>query len=233
MTENLQTIAGRTGVVIPSYNAGRHLRGVVEKTAHHVPISQIIVVDDGSVDDTFETAKQTGAVVLQHRINLGKGAALKTGLKRVAEMGLDYAITLDADGQHNPDEIPKFLECELATNADIIVGNRMAEPKNMPGDRVFANKATSLFVSLRTGVKVPDSQNGYRLIKTSMFQKLEPNLKAVKYEAESEILIKAAGAGARIESVPVETIYASEVSSVNPWIDTARFLRMAIKSFFW
>jgi glycosyltransferase involved in cell wall biosynthesis len=233
MTQDLKTIASQTGVVIPSFNAARHLAAVVENTARYVPHSHIIVVDDGSTDDTFDTAKTTGAVVVRHAVNQGKGAALKTGLNKAIEMGLAFAITLDADGQHNPDEIPRFLECQLATDADIIVGNRMAEVKNMPGDRVFANKATSLFVSLRTGVKVPDSQNGYRLIRTATFKKLEPVLKAVKYEAESEILIKAAKAGARIESVPVETIYASEASSVNPWIDTGRFLRMAIKSFFW
>lgn len=233
MSQDWEKVAAETGVVVPAYNADRHLGEVIERTVCYVPISQIVVVDDGSTDNTLETAKRTGAVVLVHPVNRGKGAALKTGLSKVAEMGLAFAITLDADGQHDPDEIPKFLECELDTGADIIVGNRMAERKNMPADRVFANRATSLFVSLRTGIKIPDSQNGYRLIKTSIFKQLEPRLKAVKYEAESEILIKAAKEGARIASVPVETIYASEVSSVHPWIDTGRFLRMAIKSFFW
>ncbi|MEJ2721468.1 MAG: glycosyltransferase family 2 protein [bacterium] len=233
MSQDWKKIAAQTGVVIPSYNADRHLAGVVERTARYVPLSQIIVVDDGSTDATLETAERSGAVVIRHPVNRGKGAALKTGLSKAVEMNLAFAITLDADGQHNPDEIPKFLERELDTGADIIVGNRMADRKNMPADRVFANRATSFFVSLRTGIKIPDSQNGYRLIRTSLFETLLPRLKAVKYEAESEILIKAAKAGARIASVPVETIYASEVSSVHPWIDTGRFLRMAIKSFFW
>ena len=92
---------------------------------------------------------------------------------------------------------------------------------------------TSWFVSARSGVKIPDSQNGYRLIRTETFKNLAPRLKAVKYEAESEFLIKAGRAGARIEAVPIETIYATEVSSVNPYVDTARFLRMAFRSFFW
>ncbi|UCH84349.1 MAG: glycosyltransferase family 2 protein [Candidatus Latescibacterota bacterium] len=233
MNDKTRKLAEQTGVVIPSYNAAPHLAEVVGDTSTFIPLSRIIIVDDGSTDNTLEVANGTGAVVVQHPVNRGKGAALKTGLNKAFEMGFAFAFTIDADGQHRPDEIPRFLECQVATDADIIVGNRMAERKNMPGDRVFANKATSWFVSLRSGVKIPDSQNGYRLIRTAMFKKVEPRLKAVKYEAESEFLIKAAKAGARIESVPVETIYATEVSSVNPYVDTARFLRMAFRSFFW
>ena len=146
-------------------------------------------------------------------------------------MGLEYVITLDADGQHNPEEIPRFLQKELDTGADIIVGNRMAEIKNMPADRVFANRLTSWFVSARAGVRVPDSQNGYRLIRTALYTELK--IKSKRYAAESEVLIKGAKAGAKIDWVPVETIYASEQSSVHPVVDTVRFLRMAIRSFFW
>ena len=233
MNNDLKTITAQTGVVIPAYNAGPYLGDVVRDTSAFIPLEHIIIVEDGSLDNTLEVAKGTGAVVVEHPVNKGKGAALKTGLLKAHAMGLRFAITLDADGQHRPTEIPRFLECQLATGADIIVGNRMAERKNMPGDRVFANKATSWFVSARSGVKIPDSQNGYRLVRTETFKKLAPNLKAVKYEAESEFLIKAGRAGAKIESVPIETIYAGEVSSVNPYVDTARFLRMAFRSFFW
>jgi glycosyltransferase involved in cell wall biosynthesis len=233
MTDELKGILAETGVVIPSYNADPHLAEVVQDTTQFVPLEHIIIVDDGSLDNTLAVARGTGAVVVEHAINQGKGAALKTGLLKAHDMGLTFAVTIDADGQHKPEEIPRFLECQLATNADIVVGNRMVETKNMPGDRVFANKLTSWFVSARSGVTIPDSQNGYRLIRTETFKKLATRLKAVKYEAESEFLIKAGRAGARIESVPIETIYATEVSSVNPYVDTARFFRMAIRSFFW
>jgi glycosyltransferase involved in cell wall biosynthesis len=231
VSRDLEAVQSRTAVVIPAFNAARHLQAVVDSTSRFIPRSRIIVVDDGSADDTGEAADRSGAVVLRHTENRGKGIALNTGILEAAEMGMDFVITLDADGQHNPEEIPRFLEKELETGADVIVGNRMADKKNMPGDRVFANNATSWFVSVRAGVPIPDSQNGYRLIKTSLYKSLK--LKAKRYEAESETLIRAGKAGARIEWVPVETIYSTEKSSVNPVVDTFRFLRMAIKSIFW
>jgi glycosyltransferase involved in cell wall biosynthesis len=231
MSSRLESIASQTAVVIPALDAARHLEAVVRETSRFIPLSRIIVVDDGSTDGTHETATRAGATVLRHAENQGKGIALNTGILAAFEMGAVYAITMDADGQHDPREIPLFLERELETEADIIVGNRMANRKNMPGDRVFANRVTSWFVSLRSGVHIPDSQNGYRLIKTSLYQTLR--IKAKRYAAESEVLIRAAKRGAKIDWVPVETIYGSETSSVNPVVDTVRFLRMAVRSLFW
>ncbi len=231
MTRDIEIIAERTAVVIPAFNAGRHLDGVLRDTARFIPGPRIIVVDDGSDDNTNEIARKAGVVVLGFSENRGKGAALEVGIHKAFEMGMTFAVTLDADGQHNPGEIPAFLAKQAATGADIIVGNRMADRSNMPGIRVFANRATSWFISLRTGIQVHDSQNGYRLIRTALFVKLR--IKAKRYDAESEFLIRAAKAGGTIESVPVETIYGTEKSSVNPVIDTLRFLRLAIKSIFW
>ena len=154
MSASLETIAERTGVVIPAYNAARHLEEVVRETSKQIPLSRILVVDDGSTDATYETAVRTGAVALRHAENRGKGVALHTGLLAAFDMGLEFAITMDADGQHDPREIPLFLRKELDTGADIIVGNRMANRKDMPGDRVFANRATSWFVSvMRMGMR--------------------------------------------------------------------------------
>jgi len=231
MSSRLESIASQTAVVIPALDAARHLEAVVRETSRFIPLSRIIVVDDGSTDGTHETATRAGATVLRHAENQGKGIALNTGILAAFEMGAVYAITMDADGQHDPREIPLFLEKQLETEADIIVGNRMANRKNMPDDRVFANRVTSWFVSLRSGVHIPDSQNGYRLIKTSLYQTLR--IKAKRYAAESEVLIRAAKRGAKIDWVPVETIYGSETSSVNPVVDTVRFLRMAVRSLFW
>jgi glycosyltransferase involved in cell wall biosynthesis len=229
--EDLDAITSRTAVVIPAFNAARYLEAVVDAASRFIPRSRIIVVDDGSTDGTREVALRSGVAVLQHAENRGKGVALNTGMLGAAGMGMEYVITMDADGQHKPEEIPRFLEKELETGADIIVGNRMADRRNMPGDRVFANRATSWFVSARTGVHIPDSQNGYRLIRTSLYTSLK--IKSQRYAAESEILIRAARSGAKVDWVPVETIYGTEESSVHPVVDTLRFLRMAIKSIFW
>lgn len=224
-------IIDKTAAVVPAYNAARHLPSVIEDIARHIPKERIIVVDDGSSDDTRGTARSAGADVVVHEINQGKGAALCSGGKRAIELGMDYIITLDADGQHNPDEIPLFIDHAERTGADIIVGNRMDDRQDMPFIRVFANTSTSWFVSLRSGTKIPDSQNGYRMLKTWIFDKIE--FVTTRYDTESEILIKAAGMGGKIESIPVETIYGEETSSVNPFIDTLRFFRMVGRSLFW
>jgi glycosyltransferase involved in cell wall biosynthesis len=230
-TDSAEFIRARTALVIPAFNAAAHLAAVIDAAKEHVPVSRIIVVDDGSTDGTADVARGSGAVVLQHPENRGKGVALETGILQAARRGWEYAITIDADGQHDPGEIPLFLEKAARTGADIVVGNRMAARKNMPGDRVFANKVTSWFVSARSGVHIPDSQNGYRLLKTALYRELR--ITAKRYAAESEILIRAGRAGARIEWVPVETIYGGEKSSVNPVIDTLRFLKLAVRSLFW
>jgi len=231
MRPDADTARDRTAVVIPAFNAARHLEAVIGATSRFIPLSRIIVVDDGSTDDTQITAERMGAVVLKHSENCGKGVALNTGILAAGARGAEYAITMDADEQHDPSEIPAFIARVVESGADIVVGNRMANRKNMPGDRVFANRATSWFVSTRTGVDVPDSQNGYRLIRIALYKSLK--IKARRYDAESELLIRAAKAGAKIDSVAVETIYGTEVSSVHPVVDTLRFLRMAIRSLFW
>lgn len=220
-----------TAVVIPAYNAGRHLREVVEDVARHVPLDRIIVVDDGSADDTAEVARAAGAVVIAHPENQGKGGALKTGILAAGERGHRFAITLDADGQHNPDDIPRFIERWVETGADIIVGDRMSATGEMPWLRLWTNRVTSGVVSLLARRRIPDSQNGYRMISTDVFAKLP--LETTRYDTESEILIRAGKRGARIASVPVETIYGEEVSSINPWVDTLRFFRMVLKALFW
>ena len=231
MSRSYDDIARATAVVIPAYNAGPHLADVIEDTSRVLPKSQIIVVDDGSSDDTIDVAHRSGVVVERHVVNQGKGVALRTGLQKALDMGLAYAITLDADGQHNPAEIPKFIEHMRESDADIIVGNRMDDTKDMPLIRVLTNRFTSGFVSLAARTRVPDSQNGYRMIKTAVFGKLEFEMR--RYDFESEILIRAGRRGARIDSIPVETIYGDETSTINPVVDTARFFRLVFKSFFW
>jgi len=225
------SIIERTAAVIPSYNAERHLDGVITGVEQYLDTSRIIVVDDGSSDATAEVARARGVVVLVHDPNQGKGAALDTGIRHAGNMGCAYAITLDADGQHRPEEIPRFIEHWTGTGADIIVGNRLEDTRNMPRDRKWTNYFTSWVVSKLAGTTIPDSQNGYRMISTSLFASL--GVKARRYEAESELLIRAGRAGARIDSVPIETIYADEVSSINKTRDTYRFFRMVVKSFFW
>jgi glycosyltransferase involved in cell wall biosynthesis len=217
--------------VIPAYNAGPHLALVIERVSRHVPRNRIVVVDDGSTDDTALVAARSGAVVEAHAVNRGKGAAIRSGIARAATLGVPYAILLDADGQHNPDEIPAFVAKARATGADMVVGNRLEKSGNMPWLRLATNHVTSAVVSLLARRRVPDSQNGYRLIRLALFARFA--LTTSRYEIESEMIIRAGRAGGKIASVPVQTIYGGEKSFINPFVDTYRFLRMVAKSVFW
>ncbi|HEX6790183.1 MAG TPA: glycosyltransferase family 2 protein [Candidatus Krumholzibacteria bacterium] len=217
--------------VIPAYNASRHLADVIDRVSRHVRRDRILVVDDGSADDTRGVAQRAGATVVVHAQNQGKGAAIRTGLARAGETGAEFAILLDADGQHNPDEIPAFMQRQRETNADMVVGNRLVRTANMPWLRKYTNHVTSAVISLLARRRVPDSQNGYRLVRLSHFRKFP--LTTNRYEIESEMIIRAGRAGGKIASVPVETIYGDETSFINPFVDTGRFLRMVGKSFFW
>jgi glycosyltransferase involved in cell wall biosynthesis len=220
-----------TAAIIPAYNAEKHLAETVGRVSAFIPKEHIIIVDDGSTDGTYDIAASLDTVLLQHEKNIGKGAALLTGIRQAQLMGMHFAMTIDADGQHNPAEIPKFFEIQRNTDAAIVIGNRMSDTKNMPFIRVCSNTLTSLILSFKMGKRVPDTQSGFRLLNTGLFDKI--SIASIRYEAESEMLIKAAHVGAIIESVPVETIYEGAKSSIHPIKDSLRFLHMVIKSFFW
>jgi glycosyltransferase involved in cell wall biosynthesis len=231
MDRDAAAIVERTAVVIPAFNAARELGGVIADVARHVPRERIIVVDDGSSDDTADSARAAGAVVIEHEHNRGKGAALRTGILAALDRGHDFAITLDADGQHSPDEIPRFVRRRLETGADLIVGDRMGATEDMPFLRLATNRLTSWVVSRLARSRIPDSQNGYRMIDTRVFADIP--LVTTRYDTESEILIRAGRRGAAIDSVPVRTIYGEEESSINPVVDTLRFFRMVLRALFW
>ena len=224
-------IMERIAVVIPAYNAAHHLDAVITGVEKHIPASRIIVVDDGSSDDSLGVAQRRGTIALQHTHNRGKGAALSTGILHAENAGCVYAVTLDADEQHSPDDIQSFIHCWIETGADLIVGNRLSDTGDMPGLRLWTNRFTSWVVSSLAGARIPDSQCGYRMISTELFRRLE--VRSVRYEAESEILIKAGRAGANIASVSIATIYGDEISAINPFVDSYRFFRMVAKSLFW
>jgi glycosyltransferase involved in cell wall biosynthesis len=216
----------RPCVLIPAFNEELHIAEVVGGVRRHV--GKVIVVDDGSVDRTAEIAASSGAEVIRHEKNLGKGASLKTGMKKAFAEGFDPVIIVDADAQHDPAEIPLFLEAARRGEADVVVGNRMGSTKGMPPVRYLTNLITSFFISLLAGQRVPDSQCGYRLIRKNAFEKMR--LKTARYETEGEMLIEAARAGCRIDSIPVKTIYGIEKSAINPFRDTFRFVRLVIRN---
>ncbi|MDD5556251.1 MAG: glycosyltransferase family 2 protein [bacterium] len=211
--------------VIPAYNEEKRVAGVVRGALRHLPAA--IVVDDGSSDGTARAAAAAGAALIRHGANRGKGAALETGLRRAFDDGFDAAVILDADGQHDPGEIPRFLEAAGSSGADIVVGNRMEERGRMPLVRYLTNRVTSFFVSRLAGRPIPDSQCGFRLVDRRAFDRMR--LSTARYETESEMLIQAGRAGCAIASVPVRTIYGDEKSRINPLVDTLRFIRLTAR----
>ena len=220
------------GVIIPAYNEREHIAGVILSLKEIFPPGNIVVVDDGSGDGTAKTARSTGAVVIEHPENRGKGAALRSGFEYFTrKTAIRGVFTLDADGQHDPSEISGFIERFNEAGADILIGNRMDSTENMPLVRKLTNRFTSMVISRRAGCRIEDSQSGYRLIRNSLLSRID--LVTEHFETESEILIKAGREGATIGSVPISTIYATEESKINPLRDTVRFFKLVMKSFFW
>jgi glycosyltransferase involved in cell wall biosynthesis len=212
-------------VVIPAYNAGAKLALVLSKTLTSIPKSQVIVVNDGSTDETEIVAAQNGVQLIRHAKNIGKGAALKSGFAQALTMPqIQAVITMDADGQHDPQHVHEFIHVFRQTAADLIVGCRQFSWPPMPLFRVISNRLTSALVSWRLGTNIPDSQSGYRLHSRRLLEQLK--LRTEGYQMESEMLIKAVRAGMTMEFIPIATIYSGETSHIHGWRDTWRFMQM-------
>jgi glycosyltransferase involved in cell wall biosynthesis len=214
----------RTCIIIPTYNEAGAIGDLVEKIRRQD--LDVVVVDDGSRDNTSGIAREKGAVVLMNPRNEGKGASLKEGFSFALKEDYDAVITMDGDGQHRPDDIPYFMRLAKYSESAIFIGNRMSKTRNMPLLRLLTNKFMSWLISVIAKQRIPDTQCGLRLIKKDVLKKVR--LKTSKYETESEILIRAARAGFRIESVPIKSVYSGEKSKINPFVDTLRFLRFII-----
>ena len=211
-------------VLIPAYNEEKHIGAVVREVLDYCP--DVVVIDDGSPDDTDRVAAAAGATVLEHVRNQGKGAALQTGFDYARANGYDLAITLDADGQHAPSDIPAFLQAYERTHSPVLVGNRMGNVADMPWNRRFVNRFMSDLLSRVMGQYVPDSQCGFRLYHRSAFPEGPYDAHSQRFAAESEILLRLSLQGRKIGAVTIQTIYRDEKSKVNPFFDTIRFFRM-------
>lgn len=207
-------------VLIPSYNESATIKNVIRDLEDHG--YPVFVVDDGSTDGSATLAVDAGATVIKHPVNMGKGAALRNGFKRVADEGYDEVIVMDADGQHKSEDIPAFIKKMDEVNAGMIIGNRMEDTSSMPLVRVLTNRFMSWMLSKVAGQYVPDTQSGFRLIKCDVLKNIRLNCS--NFEIESELIIKAARKGYKIDSVPIKTVYANEVSKVHPVYDTIRFI---------
>jgi glycosyltransferase involved in cell wall biosynthesis len=189
-----------TCAVIPAYNEEKTIQEVVQRTLPFV--QQVIVVDDGSRDHTFERAKAMGVIVLRHDINMGKGAALKTGCDYAVRKGAEQLVVLDADGQHDPEEIPQFIEA--LSHYDIVFGARQFSTE-MPGVLKMGNRGLNLLVRALYHIKLQDTQSGFRAFTAETYQKIR--WQATDYCMESEMIANAGKQRIRYIELPIKTTY--------------------------
>ena len=221
----------RIAVLIPAYNAAETLPGVIAGIKGYV--SSIVVVDDGSADATAEVARAAGVHLLRHRINRGKGVALRTGFWFLLHQGYRAIITMDADGQHDPSYIPLLIQAYKEGRGAIVIGSRAREFYAMSRLRRFWNELGVKAVSRLIGIPLTDTQSGYRLIAAEVLHGLP--LRATGYEVELELLIKACKRGHRVVEIDVTThfIDGRHSSHFRPVRDTWLVCRTFLQEFFW
>jgi glycosyltransferase involved in cell wall biosynthesis len=207
--------------LIPGYNEAPRIGPVVAEALRHLPV---VVVDDGSSDGTAEVARTAGATVLRQVPNAGKGAALRAGFRHALAAGAPAVVTLDADGQHDPAEIPTFLAAWQARHAPLVIGQRSFA--RMPLLRRAGNALGTRTFAWAVGRHVPDNQSGYRLIGAELMARLLDSREA-GFEFEVEMITTAIRAGFTIDWVPIRTIYAGEPSHIRPVKHVTSFLRVA------
>jgi len=209
-------------VMIPAYNEEKHMGQVIQIAKKFLPV---IVVDDGSVDNTEQISREAGAIVFKQIPNQGKGAALQRGFQECLALGYEFVITLDADGQHNPNEITKFIESYFTEKNDLIIGYR--DFSKMPFVRRLANTIGGWLFAWAIRIPIKDNQSGYRLLSKELVIKiLDSN--ELGFEYEVEMIVRCVKSGLKIGWVPIQTIYADETSHIRPFHHFMNFMRVVI-----
>lgn len=216
---------GRYCVVIPALNTAATLGALV----HRVKLLgfDVIVVDDGSRDQTAAVASGQGALVISHLRNKGKGRALRTAFEYALRSGYEGVITMDSDGQHDPEDILRLVRTGERQHAGIVVGNRLVDGAPMPPVRRWTNHLMSTIVSAVARQTIPDSQCGFRFIRAEVLSGV--SLRARRFDLETELLFGAAMRRWKIVSVPVRSIYRHHESHIRPLQDGLRFLRVVLR----
>lgn len=226
-------VRSQTAAVIPAYQDEKHIGDIVRRTRRQ--LDHVLVIDDGSTDQTGQRAREAGAEVIVHDQNRGKGEAIKTGLahwlgtsnpsRREPDSQIGWVVLLDSDGQHLPEEIDRFvLAAASATHPTFLIGNRMNDVARMPFIRRMVNRYMSSGISRACGQKIPDTQCGYRMLDRQLIPELLGG--GDRFDYETEVLIIASCKGYRIESVPITTVYTDQVSKIRPLRDAIRFFKL-------
>lgn len=194
----------KTYIILPAYCEEKVIKQLI-KDIKKEGYNNIIVIDDGSPDNTYSQAKSTGVIVLKHPINRGKGAATQTGIDAAKLLNAEIIVTMDSDGQHNPKDIKKLIKPILDNKADVVIGSRMLNTKGMPKSRIVMNKIANIITFLFFGVMVTDSQSGFRAYNKKAYTSVYTYMD--RYEFESEMLGQIKNANLKIKEVPIKVIY--------------------------
>jgi len=199
-------------IIMPAYNEERVIRDVICNLQEYlnnpemkILNPEIVVVDDGSKDQTLKIAANTGVIGVRHIINCGLGAALGTGFQLAIQRGATVAVTFDSDGQHDPHDIPNMIAPILKNEADVVIGSRLIHHAGMPRDRVIINKVANFVTWVLFGVKSTDSQSGYRAFNRKALEMIE--IKTSRMEVSSEILSEVKHNRLRFIETPITVIY--------------------------
>jgi glycosyltransferase involved in cell wall biosynthesis len=232
----LAQIRLQTAAIIPAYQDEKHIGDIVRRTRQR--LDRVLVVDDGSSDQTSQRAREAGAEVIVHDQNRGKGEAIKTGLahwlavasssRHAADgLGVTWVSLLDSDGQHLPEEIDRFLTAAASsTQPTFLIGNRMNNLAGMPFFRRIVNRYMSGQISRACKQEIPDTQCGFRMLDHQLVPQLLGPESVRGFDYDTEVLIIASRKGYRIESVPITTVYTDQVSKIRPLRDAIRFLKL-------
>lgn len=228
--------APQLALLIPAYNEAATLDGVLNGALQKIPASQIIVIDDGSTDDTADIARRHEVHLIQNPRNCGKAYSLWQGMQRALSWDVTSILTLDADGQHLADDIPEFIRMGEAHPRHIIIGSRLHDKASIPRKRYIANRIANFWLSWVAGYPIKDSQCGFRLYPAFLLKGLRINVdKAHGFVFESEILIKAAHRGVYVKNVRIEALYAQVIQRHSYYrgvADTTRITLMVMKYLF-
>ena len=217
----------KTIVVIPAYNEAATIRDLVERTLTIMP--DVVIVDDGSTDATVARLEGLPVVVLRNERNVGKAASLWKGFDHAFGHGAQFVVTLDGDGQHQPEDIPRLLDMAERSPHNIVIGARLHDRKNFPARRYYANQFARFWISWAAGYPIADTQSGFRVYPAPLFAKLDRgNVSWNGFVFESEVLIAAGAVGVRSIAVAIPGIYPKQArrSHFRPVIDIARIVVM-------
>lgn len=205
----MNSIIKKICIVIPAYNESTAIKSTIvaihrafEKSRHHIAV---IVIDDGSTDQTAQKAKEAGAIVIRHILNSGAGGATSTGLRYAEKNSFDLAVTMDADGQHDPQDALGCIQEAVKISSDLLIGSRLIDTKGMSKVKILGNKGLSLITWVLFRVNVTDSQSGLRVFSKRALDTLE--WKSTSYDFCSEMLWRAKQAGLKIDEHPIKAIY--------------------------